>query len=71
MTRLWQVILTAGLICLAGSAGESAAQSAFGPGGPKGQDPAFELNDKALGDSIPNPANQRSGRDPCLDNRSA
>ena len=64
MTRPWQGILTAGLIWLAGSAGESAAQSAFGPGGPKTQDPAFELNDKALGDSVPSTATQRDRTNP-------
>jgi hypothetical protein len=51
-------------MCLAGSAGESAAQSVFGPGAQKGLDPAFELNDKALQDSIPNSQTQRDRNDP-------
>ena len=49
---------------LAGHAGESAAQAVFGPGAQKGLDPAFELTDKALQESIPNTATQRARTDP-------
>ena len=64
MNRLQRGILAAGLMCLAGHAGESAAQNVFGPGAQKGLDPAFELPDKALQDSIPNAATQRDRNDP-------
>jgi tetratricopeptide (TPR) repeat protein len=64
MKRLRRRILTAALICLAVSAGESTAQNVAAPRDRNGLDPAFELTDKALQEGSPNAASQRDRNDP-------